>query len=74
MYVPIMWFTQVADLPKDLADSARSGIEIIGILETVARISFWVFIGVGALFIIVGITLCFTQRNSNKNKNVLQRT
>lgn len=66
MFVPIMWFTQVADLPQDLGNLAKLGIQLKDSLETVAMISFWVFIGVGAVFMIVGITFCFAHRKKNK--------
>lgn len=66
MFVPIMWFTQVADLPQDLGNLAKLGLQLKDSLETVAMISFWVFIGVGAVFIIVGITFCIAHRKKNK--------
>ncbi|XP_063702925.1 protein croquemort-like [Culicoides brevitarsis] len=59
VYIPMFWFTQVAELPEDLAETAK-------LIYLVKGIGMWICYGlaaVGSLAVICGIYFVFTSRN-----------
>lgn len=55
MYVPAFWFTQVADLPEDLADEAK----MIYLIQDVGMWTSYTLAGLGSLCVIMGVLFVF---------------
>lgn len=51
----MFWFTQIADLPKDLADEAK----MIYLIQDIGLYASYALAGVGALCLLLGIAFIF---------------
>lgn len=64
LMIPILWFTQSAELTDSLADLAKLLIN----LPTIGLVTFFGLAGIGALLILSGVAI--TLRNSWEGDNV----